>query len=51
LPDGLSLNAVEIAGKIDAALMVDVGSLERQTGLIVVYKVCRQGYLQNNWTD
>lgn len=29
-PGGLSLKAVTIAGKIDAALIVDVGSLERQ---------------------
>jgi hypothetical protein len=27
-PGGLSLQAVTIAGKMDAALMVDVGSLE-----------------------
>ena len=41
LSDGLALKAVAIAGKIDAALMVDVGSLERQYKLSS--KICQQG--------
>ena len=36
LPSGLSFKAVTIAGKIDVALMVDVGSLERQRVLTAV---------------
>jgi hypothetical protein len=47
--DCLLLKAVTIAGKIDTALIVDVGSLEDRINCLL--KSVRQDILLKNWID